>query len=142
LFEKISMKKEHASGSGDSEDKLGDIWITNRRRVVLFFLVLVSSLSLPYFRKLNEIFPNAQPAFPAILAGIIVTCATYLPARYVDEKYALSHAALLGMLVAEFVVYGAPLGFPTPVVISFFYFMFYIAESEADALWPKKESLV
>jgi hypothetical protein len=125
-----------AGGSGDSEEKLGDIWLTNRRRVVLFLLVLLSSLSLPYFRRLNEIFPNTQPAFPALLAGLIVTLATYFPARYVDEKFALSHAVLFGLLVAEFVVYGAPLGFPTPVVISFFFFMFYIGESEAEALWP------
>ena len=130
---------EKAGGSGDSEQNLGEKWITNRKRLVLFALVLMSSLSLPYFRKLNEIWPNVQPVWPAILAGIIVSLVVYLPAKFVDEEFGFSHAVLLGLLVSEFVVYGAPLGFPTPVVISFFFFMFYIGESEAKALWPIKK---
>ena len=42
----------------------------------------------------------------------------------------------MGLLTAEFCAYGAPIGFPTPVVISFYFFMFYIGESEAEHLWP------
>lgn len=131
-----SEKSEKSGGSGDSESKLGEIWITNRRRIILFALVFLSSLSLPYFRKLNEIWPHTHPVWPALLAGVIVAVLTYIPAKLVDENYGFSHAVLLGLLVSEFTVYGAPLGFPTPVVISFFFFMFYIGESEADALWP------
>jgi hypothetical protein len=128
---------EKAAGSGDSESKLGEKWITNRKRLVLFSLVLLSSLSLPYFRKLNEVFPVTHPVWPAVLAGLIVTAVTYLPAKFADEKFGFSHAVLLGLLVSEFTVYGSPLGFPTPVVISFFFFMFYIGESEAESLWPR-----
>lgn len=113
-----------------------EVWLTNRKRVILFLLVLLSSLSLPYFRSLNDALPKTHPAIVAILSGLIVTALTYFPAVYVDKRYAISHAVLLGLLVAEFTVYGSPIGFPTPVVMSFFFFMFYVGESEADALWP------
>lgn len=115
-----------------------EVWLTNRKRVILFLLVLLSSLSLPYFRSLNDAFPKTHPALIAMVSGLIVTAATYFPAVYVDKRYAISHAVLLGLLVAEFTVYGSPIGFPTPVVMSFFFFMFYVGESEADALWPIK----
>jgi hypothetical protein len=42
----------------------------------------------------------------------------------------------VGMLVAEFCVYGAPCSFPAPVAIAFFFFMFYYGFEEADHLWP------
>ena len=132
----MSENAERSSGSGDSDTKLGEIWITNRKRLVLFALVLLSSLSLPYFRKFNELWPDVHPVWPALLAGVIVSIMIYLPAKLVDDKFGFSHAVLMGLLVSEFTVYGAPLGFPTPVVISFFLFMFYIGESEAEALWP------
>lgn len=114
-----------------------EVWITNRRRVILFMLVLLSALSLPYFRALNDIFSNVHPAFVALLAGLIVTAITFFPAKYADDKYGFSHAVLLGLLTAEFTVYGSPVGFPTPVVLSFFFFMFYVGEQEANELWPK-----
>lgn len=113
-----------------------EVWITNRRRVVLFLLVTMAALSLPYFRSLNDALPRAHPALVAMLAGLIVTGITYFPALYVDKKYAISHAVLLGLLVAEFTVYGSPIGFPTPVVLSFFFFMFYVGEADAKYLWP------
>lgn len=114
-----------------------EVWITNRKRVILFMLVLLSSMSLPYFRALNDVFNRAPPALVAILAGVIVTVLAYFPAKYADERFGFSHAVLLGLLVAEFTVYGAPIGFPTPVVLSFFFFMFYVGESEAADLFPK-----
>lgn len=130
-FEKdVSQGVEKIAASSD------EVWITNRKRVILFLLVLLSSLSLPYFRSLNDAFPKAHPALIAIVSGLIVTAITYFPAVYVDRRYAVSHAVLLGLLVAEFTVYGSPIGFPTPVVLSFFFFMFYVGESEADDLWP------
>lgn len=113
-----------------------EIWITNRKRIILFLLVLLSALSLPYFRSLNDALPKVHPALIAMISGAIVTALTYFPAVYVDKRFAVSHAVLLGLLVAEFTVYGSPIGFPTPVVLSFFFFMFYVGESEAADLWP------
>ncbi len=117
-------------------EEMDDIWITNKRRVILFSLVLLSSLALPYFRALNDALPNVHPAFTALISGVIITALVYFPMKYADPKYGFSHAVMMGLLTAEFTAYGAPLGFPTPVVISFFFFMFYVGESEADHLWP------
>ena len=130
------LKKELDEATTEGQE----VWITNRRRVILFMLVFMASLTLPYFRSLNEFFPNTHPAFVALLSGLVVASLCYLPARYADEKFGFSHAVLLGLLVAEFTVYGSPIGFPTPVVISFFFFMFYVGESEAAILWPKTYS--
>lgn len=117
----------------------GDVWVTNRKRVVLFLVVLGTSLVLPYFRKLNDMMPNVHPVWCALLAGIITTVVTYLPVVYADSKYGFSSAVLLGLLVAEFAVYGAPIGFPSPIMISFMLYMFYIGESEAEHLFPEKK---
>jgi len=119
-----------------TEQAADEVWITNKRRVVLFSLVLLSSLALPYFRALNDALPNTHPAFVALLSGLIISALVYFPMKYADPKYGFSHAVMMGLLTAEFTAYGAPLGFPTPVVISFFFFMFYVGESEADHLWP------
>ena len=118
-------------------DDADEIWITNKRRVILFSLVLLSSLALPYFRALNDAMPNLHPGLTALVSGMIITALVYFPMKYADPKYGFSHAIMMGLLTAEFTAYGAPLGFPTPVVISFFFFMFYVGESEADHLWPK-----
>ena len=131
--EENQLKKELETVDDEAEE----VWITNRRRVILFMLVLLSALSLPYFRALNDTFVNVHPAFIALLAGLIVTAVTFFPAKYADDKYGFSHAVLLGLLAAEFTVYGSPIGFPTPVVLSFFFFMFYVGEQEAVDLWPK-----
>ena len=117
---------------GEKKDE--EVWISNSKRVILFTLVLLTSLSLPYFRVLNDY--NVHPALVSVLSGFIIMLLTYLPAKYADEQFGLSHALLLGLLVAEFTVYGSPIGFPTPMVISFFFFMFYIGESEAADLRP------
>ena len=114
-----------------------EVWITNKRRVVMFAIVLMSAMSLPYFRAMNDYFPLIHPGLIAVLSGLIVMFLTYFPMRWADPVYGFSHALMMGLLVAEFTAYGAPIGFPTPVVISFFFFMFYIGESEASHLWPK-----
>jgi hypothetical protein len=111
-------------------------WFSNRRTLVVLMIVLASSMSLPYFRKLNEWYPQVHPALLALVAGFFVTVVVYAPMQYGDAKYAFSNAVLLGLLVAEFVVYGAPFDFPAPVALSFFFFMFYWGREEADHLWP------
>ena len=116
-----------------SDDKL---WFQNVKSAVAIMVVLASALSLPYFRKFQEWFPHSHPAFSAILAGVMVAIISYPPMRYADKKYAFSSATLLGLLVAEFVVYGAPYEFPSIVAISFFFFMYYYGNSEKEHLWP------
>lgn len=119
----------------DSEGEVGG-WYRNGRTALILLIVLASSLTLPYFRKFQDWFPRTHPGLSALLAGIIIFTATYPAMRYADPKYAFSHSILLGLLVAEFVVYGAPYEFPTPVAISFFFFMFYFGASEANHLFP------
>jgi uncharacterized membrane protein len=121
------------------EDKTeGEVgpWFKNSRTALLLLVVLASALTLPYFRKFQDWFPKTHPAFLAMFAGVIITSITYPPMRYADPKYAFSHAVLLGLLVAEFVVYGAPFDFPAPVAVSFFFFMFTYGAAEADHLFP------
>lgn len=121
-----------------SDDSIKDdlTWFSNRRTLIVLMIVLASSMSLPYFRKLNDLYPNTHPALLALVAGMFVAAVTYAPMLYGDPKYAFSNAVLLGLLVAEFVVYGAPFDFPAPVALSFFFFMFYWGKEEADHLWP------
>lgn len=130
-----------AGGSAGKQisDPSGDTWIENRKTLMVLMIVLGSSLSLPYFRQLNVVFPHLHAALVACMAGVIVTLATYLPMAYADSKYAFSNAVLLGLLVAEFAVYGAPTEYPAPVVISFFFFMYFMGRNDADHLWPHKE---
>lgn len=111
-------------------------WYSNTRTLMVLMIILASSLSLPYFRKLLDWFPGHHPAMHAIVAGLIITVITYPPMRYADRKYAFSNAVLLGLLVAEFVIYGAPFDFPAPVAISFFFFMYLFGREEAEHLWP------
>lgn len=113
-----------------------ETWITNRKRVIMYLVVFIATMSLPYFRYFNEVFPKTHPAIIAVLNGVIATVVSYFPMIYADPTYGFAHAIMIGLLVAEFTTYGAPIGFPTPVVISFFVFMFAIGESEADHLWP------
>ena len=120
----------------DEEETIGE-WYQNGKTALLLLVILASSLTLPYFRKFQDWFPQTHPAFASLFAGVIVVMMTYPPLRYADRKYAFSHAMLLGLLVAEFVVYGAPFDFPAPVAISFFFFMFTYGASEAAHLWPK-----
>ncbi len=112
-------------------------WYSNNRTMLVLMIVLASALSLPYFRKLQDWFPTNHPALSALMAGVLVTILTYGPMRYADGKYAFSNAILLGLLVAEFVVYGAPFDFPAPVAISFFFFMYMYGREEAEHLWPR-----
>ena len=122
-----------------TEKEENEIWFNNRKKVALFILACAVSLAVPYFRKFNEMWPHVHPVWPSILAGVIVALVTYFPAKYADSKYGFSHAVLMGLLVSEFCVYGAPKGLvSSPVLISFFLYMFYIGESEADHLWPEE----
>lgn len=125
-------------GEGSLDDIEGNVpaWYSNHRTLMVLFVVLGSSLSLPYFRKLNDWLPYTHPALLALVGGVITTIVTYLPMKYADPKYAFSNAVLVGLLVAEFTVYGAPFNFPAPVAISFFFFMYFYGREEAQHLWP------
>lgn len=112
-------------------------WYNNTRTVLVLLLILVSALSMPYFRKFQEILPKHHPAMLALLSGFIVSMLTYPLMRFADPKFALSNAVLLGLLVAEFVVYGAPYDFPAPIAISFFFFMYLYGRAESEHLWPE-----
>lgn len=114
---------------------LSEPWWDSHKRILMLVVVLLASLSLPYFRYLNTNFPNVHPAVLACIAGGFVTMLIYLPMRWTDEKFAFSHAVLAGLLVAEFCVYGAPLDV-RPVAIAFFFFMFFYGVEEANHLWP------
>lgn len=113
-------------------------WILQPKQVMLFVLVGLTAFTLPFFRKLNDLWPNTQPALVAILAGMAITALTYLPCKYIDPKLGFSSAVLLGLLTAEFCVYGSPKGFPLPITISFMLFMFYMGLADAEDLWPEK----
>jgi uncharacterized membrane protein len=132
--------KEKASGSGDyvSKSEHGAEWYDNTRTIIVLLIVLGSSITLPYFRKLLEWFPSQHPAVVALLAGVIVAVVTYPPMRFADRKFALSNAILLGLLVAEFVIYGAPYDFPAPLAVSFFFFMYMMGREGAEDLWPEE----
>jgi hypothetical protein len=104
--------------------------------MLIMLVTLCAAFSLPYFRKLNDAMPDVHPGLVAVISGIIVTAITYPALVLAEAKYGLSLAILQGLLVAEFVVFGAPPGFPTPVAISFFFFMLYYGFSEAEHLWP------
>ena len=142
---RTTRKEKAAAGGGcdggttaptsTSPDK--EQWYQNNKIPLLYLVVLAASMSLPYFRKLNDLLPRVHPGLVAVLAGVIITVLTYGPMRYADPKMAFSHALLLGLLVSEFVVYGAPFHFPAPVAISFFFFMFSYGVEESDHLWPK-----
>ena len=119
---------------GSSKD--GPQWYENAKAFFVMLIVFASCLSLPYFRKLNDYFPSWHPAFAALVSGVIVTVLTYPPMRLADRKYAFSNSILLGLLVAEVNIYGAPFSFPAPILISFFAFMYYIGRQDADNLFP------
>lgn len=113
------------------------VWYNNTRTALVLLIILASALSMPYFRMLQEMFPERHPALVALLAGVMITLFTYPMMRFADPKFALSNAILLGLLVAEFVVYGAPYDFPAPIAISFFYFMYLYGRAESEHLWPE-----
>lgn len=125
--------KKSTTTKDDDESK----WYENRVPL-MYLVVMAAAMSLPYFRKLNSWMPQTHPAVVAIFAGIIITFMAYAPMKFAEPKYAFSNAMLLGLLVAEFVVYGAPYDFPAPVAISFFFFMFTYGNEEAAHLWPKE----
>lgn len=127
--------KDYPKGSGDYGK--GNKWYNNGRFLLSLIIVILSAFSLPLYRNLNIFFTNWHPAFHALIGGIIGAMLTYLPMLVLDRKYALSNAILIGLLIAEFNVYGAPLDLPAPVVISFFVFMYTIGRDEAVHLWPK-----
>ncbi len=112
------------------------VWYENQKTFLLILLVLATSLSLPYFRVLNNALPDTHPVVVAGAAGMIITALVYLPMHYINSKYGLSSAVLLGILVAEFCVFGAPCNFPAPIVIAFFFFIFYHGYDEREHSWP------
>ena len=114
-----------------------EVWYNNTRTALVLMIVLASALSMPYFRRLQDLFPRHHPALLALFSGLIVSVLTYPPMRFADPKYAFSNAVLLGLLVAEFVVYGAPYDFPAPIAIAFFFFMYLYGRAESEHLWPK-----
>lgn len=111
-------------------------WYNNWKFVLSIFIVLASAFTLPLYRNLNNYFIDKHPALLALFSGMIAAFMTYLPLLVLDPKYSLSDAILIGLLVAEFNVYGAPLDLPAPVVVSFFVFMYTIGRDEANFLWP------
>lgn len=122
---------------GSEEDKLKEKqWIRQPGQILLVLITLAAGLSLPYFRKLNELLNEQHPVIVSALSGFIVFVFTYPAAYFADRKYSLSISFLMGLLVSEFTAFGAPPGFPTPVAISFMFFMFYYGYAEADILWP------
>lgn len=131
------MKKTEKAVADEEGEDTPTPWFQNAKSLLVIMLVLGSALSLPYFRKLIHWFPNHHPGLLALIAGVIVAMVTYPPMRFADPKYALSNSILLGLLVAEFVVYGAPFDFPAPVAISFFFFMYSYGYAEAKHLWPE-----
>ena len=121
----------------DSSDKKHIIaWYTDEKKILVVLVILATVMSLPYFRDFNIRFTGTHPALLALLGGAITTAVTYLPMKYADPKYAFSGAVLLGLLVAEMNIFGALDQFPTPVVLSFFFFMYFFGRQEADLLWP------
>lgn len=116
------------------------VWYENQKSFLLILLILATSLSLPYFRILNNALPDTHPVVVAITAGLIITALTYMPMHYINSKYALSSAVLLGILVSEFCIFGAPCNFPAPIVIAFFFFIFYHGYEEREHSWPSNHS--
>jgi uncharacterized membrane protein len=129
-------KEEGAGGEGSEGGHY--VWIFDLKMLTALLIVIASALSLPFFRVMNEQLERTHPVMVALIAGAVVAVIAYPPMRVVDSKYALSNAALLGLLVAEFCIYGAPREFPAPVIISFFLFMYYMGRMEADHLWPER----
>ena len=113
------------------------VWYNNTRTALVLLIVLATALSMPYFRRIQDMFPRHHPALIALFSGMVVTGLTYPVMRFADPKYAFSNAVLLGLLIAEFVVYGAPYDFPAPIAISFFFFMYLYGRAESEHLWPK-----
>lgn len=130
--------KEQAVGGDFVSKQNGASWYDNTRTIMVLLIVLGSAITLPYFRKMLEWFPNQHPAFVALLGGFIVAVITYPPMRFADAKFALSNSILLGLLVSEFIIYGAPYDFPAPLAVSFFFFMYMMGRESAEELWPEE----
>lgn len=115
-------------------------WYSDPRSLLILALLLMVAFSLPLFRYLNEAFPWMHPAFVAVLGGAITTVLVAPAMIYADPKYGFSSAVLAGLLVGEFIVYGAPLRGQTagPVAITFFLYMHLVGLQEANSLWPEE----
>lgn len=124
----------------EKEFNVAEMWYENHKTLLLVLVVLSAALSMPYFRILNDNLMEIHPALVSIIAGIIIILASYLPLRYVSEKFAFSNAVLLGLIVAKFSVYGAPCNFPAPLLIAFFFFMFFFGYEEREHLWPANKT--
>lgn len=112
--------------------------VSHNLKSLLSNLVIVTcSLSIPFFRVLSDWFPGQHPVFAALLAGLFISIVTYPAMLLADHKFALSNAVLLGLLVSEFTIYGAPYGYSSPLTVTFFLFMYYMGREEAEHLWPE-----
>ena len=111
-------------------------WYENQKAFLLLLVVLVAALSLPYFRILNDALPDTHPAVVSLIAGGVMTAVSYIPMYYINSKFALSNALLIGILVSKFCIYGAPCSYPAPLLIAFFFFMFFYGYEERTHLWP------
>ena len=123
-------------GTGDVASEPTAVWYSDEKQVLVILIILAAALTLPYFRDFNIRFTETHPAILALLGGFITAVALYLPMRYADPKFAFSNAVLIGLLVAEFNVYGALSEFPAPVVVAFFFFMYLYGRNEAEHMWP------
>ena len=112
------------------------VWYENQKAFLLILVVFAASLSLPYFRVLNDTLHDTHPVVVAVLAGVSMAAITYLPMHYINNKFALSNAVLIGLIVSKFCVYGAPCSYPAPLLIAFFFFMFFYGYEEREHLWP------
>jgi hypothetical protein len=111
-------------------------WYKDSRYLLQILLLVVTAFTLPFYRNLNTYFTEVHPALLAVLGGVFAGLLAYVPMLLLSPRYSLSHAVLVGLLVAEFNVYGAPIDLPAPIIISFFIFMHTYGASEADHLWP------
>lgn len=128
------IKSEFEKTTAGLNKSIAREWDLQEYGVLL--IVTMIGLLLPYTRTINNLLPELPPAVTAIISGFLAFLVTYLPFTFVDKKYALSDATLVGLLVAEFAVYGGTIGATALVPLSFFLFMFSYGRDEADHLWP------
>lgn len=130
-----NVKDEFKKTTDELNQSLAKVWDAQEYGIMV--IIAICGLLLPYTRTINNLYPDWPPAISSLVSGFIAFLVTYLPFSYVDKKYALSDAVLVGLLVAEFSVYGGTIGATSLVPLSFFMFMFSYGRDEADHLWPK-----
>lgn len=135
-----SNHRERALAEHDTSTKHTKIrWYFDENTIIMLLVVGATAVSLPMYRRLNDALPHVHPGAVAVIASFIAGMLALPFMMYADPKYGISSAVLLGLLVGEFVVYGAPLKgeIIAPVAVSFFFFMFLYGLQEAAHLWPE-----